>query len=252
MADIGLGHLSVLLIADTEPQRLCGNFPGDQMLHEGTRVIQATSSMYQSLDLLRGSSHNRAMSEIKSSPGWLRSVVEFGPIAAFFVAYYLADLFIATAAIMVATALALTLSYAVERRLPMMPLITAGIVGVFGGLTLWLNDETFIKMKPTIIQAIFGSVLIGGLAANRLFLKSLMGSAWHMTDKGWRILTLRFSLFFFLSAALNEAIWRTQSTDFWVNFKVFGLMGLTFVFIMTQLPLLKRFSYEGNSETDTP
>ena len=134
------------------------------------------------------------MSEIKSPPGWLRSVVEYGPIATFFVAYNMADLFIATASIIVATALALTLSYAVERRIPMMPLITAGIVGIFGGLTLWLNDETFIKMKPTIIQAIFGSVLIGGLLANRLFLKSLMGSAWHMTDKGWRILTLRFSL----------------------------------------------------------
>jgi intracellular septation protein len=191
-----------------------------------------------------------AMPEIKSPPGWVRPVIEYGPMAAFFVAYYLADLFTATAAIMVATVLALTLSYAVERRIPMMPLITAGIIGVFGGLTLWLNDETFIKMKPTIIQAIFGSVLIGGLLANRLFLKSLMGSAWHMTDKGWRILTLRFSLFFFLSATLNEAIWRTQSTDFWVNFKVFGLMGLTFIFIVSQLPLLRRFSLEGNAETD--
>ena len=190
------------------------------------------------------------MSEIKSPPGWLRPIVEYGPIATFFVAYNMADLFIATASIMVATALALTLSYAVERRIPMMPLITAGIVGIFGGLTLWLNDETFIKMKPTIIQAIFGSVLIGGLLANRLFLKSLMGSAWHMTDKGWRILTLRFSLFFFLSATLNEAIWRTQSTDFWVNFKVFGLMGLTFVFIVSQFPLLKRFSLKGSVETD--
>ena len=190
------------------------------------------------------------MSEIKSPPGWLRPIVEYGPIATFFVAYNMADLFIATASIMVATALALTLSYAVERRIPMMPLITAGIVGIFGGLTLWLNDETFIKMKPTIIQAIFGSVLIGGLLANRLFLKSLMGSAWHITDKGWRILTLRFSLFFFLSATLNEAIWRTQSTDFWVNFKVFGLMGLTFVFIVSQILLLKRFSLKGSVETD--
>ena len=190
------------------------------------------------------------MSEIKSPPGWLRPIVEYGPIATFFVAYNMAGLFIATASIMVATALALTLSYAVEHRIPMMPLIIAGIVGIFGGLTLWLNDETFIKMKPTIIQAIFGSILIGGLLANRLFLKSLMGSSWHMTDKGWRILTLRFSLFFFLSATLNEAIWRTQSTDFWVNFKVFGLMGLTFVFIVSQILLLKRFSLKGSVETD--
>ena len=188
------------------------------------------------------------MSEVKPPPGWLRPTVEYGPIAIFFVAFNIAGLFVATASIMVSTALALTLSYAVERRIPMMPLITAVFVGIFGGLTLWLNDETFIKMKPTIIQAIFGSVLIAGLLANRLFLKSLMGSAWHMADKGWRILTLRFSLYFYFSAILNEAIWRTQSTDFWVNFKVFGLMGLTIVFIVTQLPLLKRFSLNENGD----
>ncbi len=188
------------------------------------------------------------MSEVKPPPGWLRPTVEYGPIAIFFVAFNIAGLFVATASIMVSTALALTLSYAVERRIPMMPLITAVFVGVFGGLTLWLNDETFIKMKPTIIQAIFGSVLIAGLLANRLFLKSLMGSAWHMADKGWRILTLRFSLYFYFSAILNEAIWRTQSTDFWVNFKVFGLMGLTIAFIVTQLPLLKRFSLNENGD----
>ena len=186
------------------------------------------------------------MPELKSPPGWLRPSIEYGPIAIFFVAFNLADLFVATAAIMVATTLALALSYAVERRIPMMPLITAGLVGIFGGLTLWLNDETFIKMKPTIIQAIFGSVLFGGLLANRLFLKSLMGSIWDMTDKGWKILTVRFSVFFYLSAILNEAIWRTQSTDFWVNFKVFGLTGLTIAFVVSQLPLLKRFSVKGS------
>ena len=185
---------------------------------------------------------------LPTTPGWLRSVVEYGPIAVFFVAFNMTDLFIATASIMVATALALALSYAVERRIPMMPLITAVVVGIFGGLTLWLNDETFIKMKPTIIQVILGSVLIGGLLANRLFLRSLMGSAWQMTDKGWRILTLRFSFFFYFSAILNEVIWRTQSTDFWVNFKVFGLMGLTIAFIVTQLPLLKRFSMKGSGD----
>lgn len=187
-------------------------------------------------------------SEIKQSPGWLKPAVEFGPIAAFFVAYYMSGLYIATAAIMVATALVLALSYIVERRIPMMPLITAGIVGIFGGLTLWLQDEAFIKMKPTIIQVIFGTILIGGLLANRLILKTLMGQVWKITDEGWRVLTIRFSMYFFLMGALNEVVWRTQSTEFWVNFKVFGLMGLTFVFIMSQLPLLKRYGLEDNAE----
>lgn len=189
------------------------------------------------------------MSEIKQTPSWLRPTVEYGPIAAFFLAYYMADLFVATASIMGATALALGLSYFVERRIPMMPLITAGIIGVFGGLTLWLQDETFIKMKPTIIQAIFGIVLISGLLVNRLFLKTLMGSAWYITDEGWRILTIRFALFFFVAAILNEAVWRTQTTDIWVNFKVFGLIGLTVAFIFSQLPLIKRFSTEENNES---
>ena len=191
------------------------------------------------------------MSETKQTPGWLRPVVEYGPIAAFFIAYSIADLFVATASIMVATALALALSYIMERRIPMMPLITAGIIGFFGGLTLWLQDETFIKMKPTIIQVIIGTVLYSGLLTKRLFLKSLMGAAWHITDEGWRVLTVRFALFFFLMGALNEVVWRTQSTDLWVNFKVFGLMGLTIVFILTQLPLLKRFAIEVNGASDT-
>ena len=182
------------------------------------------------------------MSDIKNSNYRLRPVVEYGPILIFFLAYYMADLFVATASIMIATVFALALSYVFDRHIPIMPLITAGIIGVFGGLTLWLQDETFIKMKPTIIQAIFGTVLISGLIVNRLFLKSLMGAAWQITDEGWRVLTVRFAIFFFFLAALNEVVWRTQSTEVWVNFKVFGLMSLTIIFILTQLSLLKRYS----------
>ena len=189
------------------------------------------------------------MSDIKNSNYRLRPVVEYGPILIFFLAYYMADLFVATASIMIATVFALALSYVFDRHVPIMPLITAGIIGVFGGLTLWLQDETFIKMKPTIIQAIFGAVLISGLIVNRLFLKSLMGAAWQITDEGWKVLTVRFAIFFFFLAALNEVVWRTQSTEVWVNFKVFGLMSLTIIFILTQLSLLKRYSIKDRQNS---
>lgn len=186
-------------------------------------------------------SHNMGMKHQTPAPKWLRPAVEYGPLAVFFGTNYFAGLMAATIGVMVASAIALALSFIIERRLPVMPLITAVIIGIFGGLTLWLQDETFIKMKPTIIQALFGLALLGGMLAGKLFLKSLMGAVWHMSDQGWRVFTTRFSLFFFAMAILNEAVWRTQSTDFWVSFKVFGLTGLTMVFIMTQIGLMKRY-----------
>ena len=177
-------------------------------------------------------------------PKWLKPFVEYGPIAVFFVAYYTGDLLTATAAIMAATAIAISVSYIYERKVPMMPLLTAIVIGVFGGLTLWLKDDTFIKMKPTIIQTIFGLVLLGGLAFGKLFLKSVMGQMWKINDLAWRTLTVRFSCYFFAMAIINELVWRTQSTDFWVNFKVFGLMGLTFVFIISQIGFIQRNTKE--------
>jgi len=176
----------------------------------------------------------------KKSPAWLKPATDFGPLLVFFATYYLAGLLEATAALMAATLIALTVSYIFERRVAMMPLITAAIVGVFGGLTLWLQDDTFIKMKPTIVQLIFGAVLLGGLAFKRPLLKPLMGAAWAMDDQGWHKLTFRFGLFFIAMALLNEAVWRTQSTDFWVNFKVFGIMGLTLLFMFSQVFLMQR------------
>jgi len=176
-----------------------------------------------------------------AEPKWLSPTVDYGPLAVFFAAYFMADLLTATAALMVATAAALALSLAVRRKVPLLPVITAAIVGVFGGLTLWLEDETFIKMKPTIIQAIFAAVLLGGLALGRPLLKPLLGAALPpMDDAGWRRLTLRYGLFFIAMAALNEAVWRTQSTDFWVTFKVFGIVALTLVFGVAQVPLITR------------
>jgi len=176
----------------------------------------------------------------RAEPPWLRPLSDYGPIAVFFAAYVLSDLLWATGALMAATAVALALSLAIARRVPLMPLITAGVVGVFGGLTLALQDETFIKMKPTIVQVLFAAILLGGLAAERPLLKPLMGAAWSMDDQGWRKLTLRFALFFLAMAALNEIVWRTQSTDVWVSFKVFGILGLTFLFAVAQTPLMRR------------
>jgi intracellular septation protein len=174
-----------------------------------------------------------------STPGWLRPLVDYGPLAAFFGVYWLRGLTAATVAIMAATAVALVLALVIERRLPLMPLVTAAIVGVFGGLTLWLHDETFIKMKPTIVQLIFATALFGGLLFKRPLLKPLLGTAWPLDDEGWRKLSLRFGLFFLAMAVLNEAVWRTQSTDLWVTFKVFGIMGLTFLFAVSQVYFMR-------------
>ncbi|MEO3427682.1 septation protein A [Pelagibius sp. CAU 1746] len=175
----------------------------------------------------------------KAGPSWLRQLVDYGPLAAFFAVYWLADLTSATVAIMVATAVALVLALAIERRVPPMPVVTAVIVGVFGGLTLWLDDDTFIKMKPTIVQLIFAAVLFGGLLFKRPLLKPLLGTAWPLDDEGWHKLSFRFALFFLVMAALNEAVWRTQSTDFWVTFKVFGILVLTFVFVASQIYFMR-------------
>jgi intracellular septation protein len=192
----------------------------------------------------------------RPEPPWLRPASDYGPIAVFFIAYVMSDLLWATGALMAATAVALGLSLAIARRVPLMPLITAGVVGVFGALTLILQDETFIKMKPTIVQTVFAAILLGGLMLGRSLLKPLMGTAWSMDDQGWRKLTFRFGLFFLAMAGLNEAVWRTQSTDFWVSFKVFGILGLTLLFALAQTPLLQRHHLAteeaGGEETASP
>jgi intracellular septation protein len=151
-------------------------------------------------------------------------------------------IFVATAAFMVAVVLALAVSYALTRHLPVMPLVTAVIVLVFGSLTLVLHDELFIKLKPTIIYLLFGAVLLGGLAAGKSLLGMVFDSVFHLTEEGWRKLTLRWALFFFALATLNEIVWRSQTTDVWVTFKVFGVVPLTFLFAALQYPLLTRYA----------
>ena len=195
------------------------------------------------------------MTEKKAEPSWLKPVVDYVPLAVFFAAYLFApktddstSLLTATAALMIATVIALIISLIVARRIPMMPLITAIIVGVFGGLTLWLKDDTFIKMKPTIVEALFSLILFGGLLFKKPLLKPLMSSAWPMDDVGWHKLTLRFAWFFASMAVLNEIVWRTQSTDFWVSFKVFGLMILTLLFAVAQARLMQRHALPIEAE----
>jgi intracellular septation protein len=163
---------------------------------------------------------------------------ELGPLLVFFVANAKFHLFVATGAFMVAIVAAMAASYVVTRHVPLMALVTGVVVLVFGTLTLVLHDETFIKVKPTII---YGLVLGGGLLFGRSFIAVLFDQMFNLTPQGWRILTLRWALFFFAMAILNEMIWRTQSTDFWVGFKAFGVIPLTMVFAIIQMPLIKRF-----------
>jgi intracellular septation protein len=174
----------------------------------------------------------------------LKLALDLGPLALFFFANSRYGIFVATATFMVAVIAALIVSYAITRRLPIMPVVTAIIVLVFGGLTLFLHDATFIKVKPTIIYALFGGVLLGGL----LFGKSLLGvvfdSLFHLTEEGWRKLTLRWALFFFALAVLNEIVWRNTSTNVWVDFKVFGVLPLTFLYGALQYPLLRKYAVE--------
>ncbi|MBE9558380.1 MAG: septation protein A [Proteobacteria bacterium] len=182
----------------------------------------------------------------------LNAAIEYGPLAVFLVAYFVGNrylddtgaIMLGTAAIMAATVVALSVAWFVQRRVPKVPLISGVLLMVFGGLTLWLQDPVFFKMKPTMVYLLFSIVLLGGLAMRRLLLKSLLGTAWQLDDTGWRKLTLRFGLFFMAMASLNELVWRTQSTDFWVSYKVFGTMALIVLFTMTQVGLIHRHTIE--------
>src|ERR1700754_522053 len=166
---------------------------------------------------------------------------ELGPLIVFFVANAKFNLFVATGAFMVAIVAAMVASYMVVRHVPIMAIVTAVIVLVFGTLTLVLHDETFIKVKPTIVYGLFAGVLGGGLLFGRSFIAIMFDQMFNLTPRGWRTLTLRWALFFAALAVLNEVVWRTQSTDFWVNFKVFGVTPLTMLFAVTQMSLVKRY-----------
>lgn len=173
----------------------------------------------------------------------LKFTLDMAPLAAFFVGYQLGDLFIATALIMAVTLLALGIGFALERKLALNPLITGIMVTVFGGLTLALNDELFIKMKPTIVNLLFAAILlIGSLVYRRGLLKYLLEMAFTLSDAAWNTLSRRWGYFFIFLAVLNEVIWRGFSTDFWVNFKVFGMLTCTIAFSLSQIPFIRRHS----------
>jgi intracellular septation protein len=177
----------------------------------------------------------------------LKLVLDIGPLVLFFAANARFGIFIATAVFMVAVLLAITVSYAMTRHIAIMPLVTAVIVIVFGSLTLVLHNETFIKLKPTIIYLLFGGTLVGGLAFGKSFLGVLFDSVFDLTDEGWRKLTWRWAFFFFALAVLNEIVWRNFSTDFWVSFKLFGVVPLTFLFGALQYPLITKYHADKKS-----
>jgi intracellular septation protein len=182
------------------------------------------------------------MPEQRSLNPGLKLALDFGPLIAFFAANARFGIFIATATLMVAVVPAVCVPYWLTRRVPMMPIVTAVAALVFGTLTLVLQDELFIKLKPTIIYLLFGSILMGGLMFGKPLLGMVLDSVFHLTEEGWRRLTWRWALFFFALAAFNEIVWRTQSTDFWVSFKVFGVLPLTVLFGALQYPLLTRYA----------
>jgi intracellular septation protein len=192
------------------------------------------------------------------SPG-LRMAVDFGPLAVFFLVNTLADgpklmkVMMATTAFMVATAFAMVVSRVKAGRISPMLWISGALVLFFGGLTLWFRDDTFIKMKPTIVYLMFAAVLGFGLATGRPLLKLLLESAYPgLTELGWRKLTINWTAFFLFMAALNEAVWRTQSWDFWVGFKLWGAVPLTLLFAILNIPMLLKHGLSDKRDAPLP
>jgi intracellular septation protein len=191
-------------------------------------------------------------------PQIIKMALELGPLVVFFIVntkgedilaafpalsqWFTQPIIFATAVFMAAMVISLLLSWVLLRRIAVMPLVTGVVVLIFGGLTLYFQDATFIKMKPTFVNTLFGVTLLGGLAFGQSLLKYMFGEVYKLEPKGWMILTLRWGLFFILLAVMNEVVWRTQSTDFWVAFKVWATMPLTIIFAALQLPVLTKYA----------
>ncbi|NBX02861.1 MAG: septation protein A [Alphaproteobacteria bacterium] len=172
---------------------------------------------------------------------------DFGPLICFFATNKFYGLLVATSVLIAATALSLIYMYVRHKRVPFMPLFSGAMVAIFGGITLLLHDEFYIKIKPTVLNLLFAAILLGGVMLKKPMLKYLLGEALQLADEGWMKLSARWGFYFIFLAALNEFIWRNFTTDFWVNFKVFGMMTCTILFTLTQLPLMKRYMVEEGS-----
>lgn len=199
----------------------------------------------------------KSEAERREVPPLLKLALELGPLLVFFFANARGEsliehfpvlapfgppIFLATALFMAATVIALAISWSMTRTLPIMPLVSGIVVLVFGALTLWLHNDTFIKMKPTIVNTLFGVILLGGLFFGKSLLGYVFDSAFRLDAEGWRKLTLRWGLFFIFLAVVNEVVWRNFSTDAWVSFKVWGIMPITIVFTLLQMPLIQKHS----------
>jgi len=171
-------------------------------------------------------------------------LIDIGPLAVFFIFYIRSDLQSAILPFMIATVISVLFSYIIEKKIPVMPTVGAIIILIFGGLTIYFDNDIFFKMKPTIINLLFAGILYGGVILNKPLLRYLLGAALKLQDEGWKILTKRWIGFFIALAILNEIIWRTQSTDIWVNFKVFGMLPLTFIFTLAQFTIIKKYQIE--------
>jgi intracellular septation protein len=182
--------------------------------------------------------------EAGQSPG-LKLLIELGPLLVFFGVNAAYGIYAATAAFMVVTLISLAYAFWRYHKLPIMPLVSGAVVLVFGTLTLYLRDDTFIKLKPTLVYLIFAAVLGAGLLLKKPLLELLLGSAFNLSDEGWRKLTVRWVLFFVAMAVVNELVWRNFSTDVWVSFKAFGFLPITFLFALAQMPLIQRYSEEA-------
>lgn len=187
----------------------------------------------------------------KLKPG-LKFVLEMGPLVLFFLAYNKFGIFAGTGTLMVATVIALAVTYVLTKHLPVMPMVTAAMVVIFGGATLLLHDATFVKMKATIVYLLFAAALLGGLLFGKALLSVAFDSVMNLTEEGWRKLTLRWGLFFIAMAVVNEVVWRTQTENFWVNFKVFGFVPLTIVFALSQTPLMLKHELKAEDAEKAP